>query len=500
MPKTSTVPRKPPAAPATLAVVDLGSNSFRLEVGRVEGDQIFRLDTWRETIRIGAGMDENGRLTTVARRAALACLTRFRERLSGLHPSAVRAVATNTFRVATNAATFLPQAEAALGFPIDVIAGHEEARLIYLGVAHVLPPSATPRLVIDIGGGSTEFIIGQGLTPERLESLKLGCVNLSQRFFPGGTLRADAFLAAETHARAEIEAIAREFGREHWHEAYASSGTALALAAILEENGLSAGGITPDGLARLRKRMVGAGHMGRLALEGIKPERAPVLPGGFAIMSAAMAELSVPRINPVGGALRLGVLYDLLGRTGERDSRLVTVERFLERYHVDRAHALRVGTLARALYLKAAPEADMVIAQRVEWAGLLHEIGYTVSHIGYHKHGAYILENADMPGFSAQEQRQLAVLVHGCRGGLSKMEPALRDADGIAQVLALRLAVLFHHARRAIDTPRIALKAGRKVEFGVSARWLARHPLTSHLLAMEHAEWAALGVPWRSPR
>ena len=170
MPNSTDVSRRVAASPATLAVVDLGSNSFRLEVGRVEGDQIFRLDTWRETIRFGAGMDEKGRLTSSARRAALACLTRFRERLSGLHPSAVRAVATNTFRVAKNAATFLPQAEAALGFPIDVIAGHEEARLIYLGVAHVLPPSAAPRLVIDIGGGSTEFIIGSGLVPERLPS------------------------------------------------------------------------------------------------------------------------------------------------------------------------------------------------------------------------------------------------------------------------------------------------------------------------------------------
>ena len=493
------VPRKASAAAATLAVVDLGSNSFRLEVGRVEGDQIFRLDTWRETIRFGAGMDDKGRLTSVARRAALACLTRFRERLSGLHPSAVRAVATNTFRVAKNAATFLPQAEAALGFPIDVIGGHEEARLIYLGVAHVLPSSIAPRLVIDIGGGSTEFIIGSGLTPERLESLKLGCVDVSQRFFPGGVLRADAFVAAETHARAEIEAIAREFGREHWTEGYASSGTALALAAILEENGLSAGGITPDGLARLRKRMVGAGHMARLTLDGVKPERAPVLPGGFAIMSAAMAELSVPRLNPVGGALRLGVLYDLLGRTGQRDSRVVTVERFLERYHVDRPHAARVSAMARALYMKSAPQPDNAVAQRVEWAGLLHEIGYTVSHIGYHKHGAYILENADMPGFSAQEQRRLAVLVHGCRGGLSKMEPILHNADTIAQVLALRLAVLFHHARRAIDSPRVTLKSGRIIHFGVSARWLQRHPLTSHLLAKEREEWVALGVRWRSP-
>ncbi len=499
MPVPAKRSRQAPAAPATLAVVDLGSNSFRLEIGRVEGDQIFRLDTWRETIRFGAGIDENGRLTTLARRTALACLTRFRERLSGLHPSAVRAVATNTFRVAKNAAAFLPQAEAALGFPIDVIAGHEEARLIYLGVAHVLPPSPAPRLVIDIGGGSTEFIIGRNLVPERLESLKLGCVNVSRRFFPDGQLRADQFAAAETHARAEIEAIAQEFGREHWQEAYASSGTALALAAILEENGLSAGGITPQGLARLRKRMVGASRLSRLDLAGLNPERAPVLPGGFAIMAAAMAELTVPRLNPVGGALRLGVLYDLLGRTGKGDSRVVTIEHFLDRYHIDRAHAQRVAAMARALYLKGSPRPDPIVAQRVEWAGLMHEIGYTVSHIGYHKHGAYILENADMPGFSAQEQRQLAVLVHGCRGGLSKMEPALHDADMIAQVLALRLAVLFHHARRPIDTPRIAIQSGRTVKFGISARWLSRHPLTLHLLIKEREEWTALGVRWRSP-
>ena len=178
-----------PPAPATLAVVDLGSNSFRLEIGRVEGDQIYRLDTWRETLRIGAAIDTGGRLTPEARKATLACLARFAERLRGLHPSAVRVVATNTFRVATNAAKFLPRAERVLGYPIDVITGHEEARLIYMGVAHVLPPSDEPRLVIDIGGGSTEFVIGRGLAPERLESLKIGCVGVSQRFFPGARFR-----------------------------------------------------------------------------------------------------------------------------------------------------------------------------------------------------------------------------------------------------------------------------------------------------------------------
>ena len=499
MPRALSRLLKQPFRPATLAVVDLGSNSFRLEVGRVEGDQIFRLDTWRETIRFGAGIDEKGNLTVQARRAALACLTRFHERLSGLHPSAVRTVATNTFRIARNAAEFLPQAEAALGFPIDIIGGHEEARLIYLGVAHVLPASGKPRLVIDIGGGSTEFIIGRHMTPERLESLKLGCVSMSARFFGDGSLRAEAFAAAETHARAEIEAIARAFGREHWHEAFASSGTALALAAILEENGLSAGGITPDGLARLRKRMIGAGRMSRLQLAGVKPERAPVLAGGFAIMAAAIAELDVPRINPVGGALRLGVLYDLLGRTVKRDSRAVTVGSMLERYHIDRPHAARVAAMAKDLYLKSSAAPDPETAQRVEWAGLLHEIGFTVSHLSFHKHGAYILENADMPGFSAQDQRNLALLVLGCRGGLSKMADLLADRDAIAQILALRLAVLFHHARRAIDPPRIALKCARTIRFGIAKRWLAAHPLTSHLLDVEREEWADLGFPWRAP-
>jgi exopolyphosphatase/guanosine-5'-triphosphate,3'-diphosphate pyrophosphatase len=487
-----------PAHPAhTLAVVDLGSNSFRLEIGRVEGEQIFRLDTWRETLRVGAGIDGNGRLTQAAQRAALACLARFGERLRGLHPSAVRAVATNTFRVARNADAFLPKAERTLGFPIDVISGHEEARLIWLGVAHVLPASPARRLVIDIGGGSTEFIVGRGLEPERLESLKIGCVGMTQRFFADGDLDAKAFAAAETHARAEIEAIASAFARSSWSEAYASSGTALALAEILESNGLSSGGITPEGLARLRKRMIGAADVSRLQLAGLKPERAPVLAGGLAVMQAALRELRVERINPVGGALRLGVLYDLLGRTSHQDSRVATVERFLERYRIDREHAQRVAAMAKSLYLRAAAHADQTSAQHVEWAGLLHEIGFSVSHIGFHKHGAYILEHADMPGFSAGEQQRLALLVLGCRGSLDKVADALHDADTRAQIFALRLAVLLHHARRPIEAPRIELSIDRTIRCRLPARWLAARPLTAHLLRKELAGWTAAGYAIR---
>ena len=483
-----------------LAVVDLGSNSFRLEIGRVEGGQIYQLDTWRETLRIAAGLDASGRLKPAAMDAALACLARFRERLSGLHPAAVRVVATNTFRVARNAREFQARAERAIGFPIDVISGHEEGRLTFLGVARELPRSSEPRLVIDIGGGSTEFIIGRGLEPERLESLTIGCVGMTQRFFADGTITGAALDAAETVARAEIEAIASAFGAPHWREAYASSGTALALADILQQNGFSDRGITPAGLARLRRRMLDAGHYSRLRLHALKGERAPVLAGGLAIMTAAVDELHVARIDPIGGALRLGVLYDLLGRAADEDARAATVERFIDRYRIDREQASRVSELAVALYRRTAKAADPMAVQLLGWAARLHEAGMSVSHTGFHKHGAYILQNADMPGFSAGEQGQLALLVYGCRGGLAKLEGSLADAEIRAAVLAMRLAVLFHHARTMIAAPRIQLAVGKRIQIAVSPRWLAAHPLTDYLLAKERSQWEALGYPWRVGR
>lgn len=494
------MPRRRPPAARTLAVIDMGSNSFRLEIGRVEGRQIYRLDTLRESLRVGAAIDARGRIRPSAQRAALACLARFGERLRGLHPSAVRAVATNTFRIAANAATFLPAAERALGFPIDVINGHEEARLIYHGVAHVLPAGNEPRLVMDIGGGSTEFIIGRGFVPERLESLQLGCVSLTQRFFADGRLTTAAFSAAVTVARTEIESIAREFTAAHWRTAYASSGTALALAEILEQNGFSPAGITPTGLARLRKAMVQAGQVRRLTLATLTPDRAPVLAGGLAIMTAALAELDVERIDPVGGALRLGVLYDLLGRTDAEDARKITVQQFGQRYRTDHEHARRVADLAVALYRKAVPRPNAPALQLLEWAALLHEIGMSVSHAGFHRHGAYILENADMPGFSAREQRDLATLVLGCRGGLGKMATALQDPERRARLLALRLAVLFHHGRRPIDLPALTLAVSNRIRIGLPARWRHAHPLTGHLLDAERAEWEAQGYRWVAAR
>ncbi|MBS0320153.1 MAG: Ppx/GppA family phosphatase [Proteobacteria bacterium] len=497
MPCTPSVKRSSRPPPSTLAVVDMGSNSFRMEVGRVEGRQIFPLDTWRETLRMGGSLDAKGRINVAAQRAALACLARFGERLRGLHPGAVRAVATNTFRVATNAPEFLAKAERALGFRIDVISGVEEARLIYVGVAHLLPDHEETRLVIDIGGGSTEFIVGRGLDALKLESLRLGCVSCSQRFFGSGKLSAAAFITAETYAAAEIEPIAREFGRKAWSAAYASSGTALALAAILEGNGMSSGGITPEGLRALRARMIVAGHIDRLELVGLKDDRRPVLAGGTAIMTAALAVLGGKRIDPVGGALRLGVMVDMLGRAEARDVRVATIEQFMQRYRVDDTHARRVGDLAEALYRRAVARPSPESLLRVRWAALLHEIGLTVAHESFHRHGAYILEHADMPGFSAREQKALSLLVLACRGKLAKVAPLVADADWRAQILALRLAVLFHHARSPLVAPRLTLRMQPRITVKVPAAWLKRHPLTTWLLAQEREQWRRVGFPWR---
>ena len=331
---------------STLSAVDLGSNSFRLELGRVVDDQIYPLDSLREPVRLAAGLTPDKRLTEEAQQRALKALACFGERLRGLPPEAVRAVGTNTLRMAKNAKDFLTRAEAALGSPIEVVAGREEARLIYLGVAHSLPVTRDRRLVVDIGGGSTEFIIGSGFRPRQLESLYMGSVNWSLRFFPGGKISKSALKQAELAAHVELETIAREFSAGHWEAAVGSSGTARTLGEILQMRGWSDGGLTANGLEQLRAELIKAGDVGRLEFPGLRPDRIPVLPGGFAIMSAIFSELEVPRMELATGAMRQGILYDLLGRFHHHDMRDATVAQFMKRYHVDSRQAQRVEVLA----------------------------------------------------------------------------------------------------------------------------------------------------------
>jgi exopolyphosphatase/guanosine-5'-triphosphate,3'-diphosphate pyrophosphatase len=483
---------------ANVAAVDLGSNSFRLQVARVVDDQLYMLDSLKDTVRLGAGLDEDNYLDQDTCNRALASLGRFGERLRGLPHGAVRAVGTNTFRVAKNAREFLQQAEAALGFPIEIIAGREEARLIYLGVSHGMPASNDKRLVVDIGGGSTEFIIGTSLKPQQMESLYMGCVSYSQRYFPHGKISKSALQQADLAARSELQSICGEFSAAHWQEAVGSSGTAKALADILQLNGYSENGITPAGLAKLRDAMLKAGDCNKLQLAGLRPDRMPVLAGGFAIMAAIFSELDIDSMTVSDNALREGVLYDLLGRFHSQDMRESTVSQFMRRYHVDQLQAGHVGQLAINLLhqLAAAQSLDLDSAlQRLSWAARLHEIGLSIAHSGFHKHSAYIIEHADMPGFSKKEQEQLSRLALAQRGSLNKVAQLSPDNEAWAQIMALRLAVLFYRSRMDVVLPQIRLERhGAGFELGISKGWLARNPLTETALENEAREWKSVGM------
>jgi exopolyphosphatase/guanosine-5'-triphosphate,3'-diphosphate pyrophosphatase len=479
-----------------LAAVDLGSNSFRLQIARVEGDQLYMLDNLREPVRLAAGLTNDKRLNKEAQQRALACLQRFGERLRGLPRKAVRAVGTNSLRVAKNAPEFLQQAEAALGFPIEVIAGREEARLIYLGVAQALPQSDSRRMVMDIGGGSTEFIIGRGLEPLRLESLYMGCVSFTQRYFPDGKIAKANLKQAELAARTELQTIVAEFAAGHWEIALGSSGTARVLCDILEQNGLSAGGITRDGLEQLRTLLLRAGEAEKLGLQGLKADRIPVLAGGFAIMYAAFCELGIAQMQPALGALREGVLYDLLGRFHDRDQRNVTVQQFMRRYHVDARQASRVAHLAYQLavqFIGVEPGEDAL--RQLGWAASLHEIGISVAHTGYHKHTAYILANADMPGFSRKEQARLSQLTLAHRGSLEKMRGQMGAPENVALTMALRLGALFYRNRSDAALPVMqGACSGGKFRLALAPGWLAQNPLTDTALQEEARQWKTLDI------
>jgi exopolyphosphatase/guanosine-5'-triphosphate,3'-diphosphate pyrophosphatase len=481
-----------------LAAVDLGSNSFRLQIARVEGDQIYMLDGLREPVRLAAGLTAEKQLDAEAQQRALAALERFGERLRGLPREAVRAVGTNSLRVAKNAVEFISRAECALGFPIEVIAGLEEARLIYLGVAHGMPQTKDNLLVVDIGGGSTEFIIGNGLTPLKLESLYMGSVSFSKRFFPDGKINKQNLKQAELAARIELQIIATDY-RGQWGHALGSSGTAKALNEILLLNGYSQNGITREGLEKLRAHLLKAGNVQKLDLQGVRPDRTPALPGGFAIMYATFCELGIEKMQPALGALREGVLYDLWGRFHDNDIRDVTVRQFMQRYRVDIKQAARVQKLAQLFAQQfLGDEIDETALHAFARTASLHEIGISVAHSGYHKHTAYILANADMPGFSKKEQERLSLLALAQRGNLNKLQGLLKDTEEYALAMSLRLAVLFCRNRSDSELPDLYGRfTGTQFHFSIDKDWLSQNLLTKTALQEEIKQWKTLGVMMR---
>jgi exopolyphosphatase/guanosine-5'-triphosphate,3'-diphosphate pyrophosphatase len=484
-----------------LAAVDLGSNSFRLEIGRHEAGQILRSEYIKETVRQGNGLDESRNLTPEAMQRGWECLARFAERLKGFEAWQVRAVATQTLREARNREAFLAQGNRILGFPIDVIPGREEARLIYEGVARLLPQSGERRLVVDIGGRSTELIIGQQFEAQVVESYRLGSVAWSMRYFARGEFTPQAFRDAEVAAMAVLEEAADRYAPSAWDAAYGSSGTVGAVGdLLLAERGDRA--VDLEGLDWLRTCLINAGSADRVRLEGLKDDRRAVIGGGISILRALFELLHIERMQPAEGALRHGVLHGLLDPAhGNADVRATTVQRMAFKFGVDASQARRVEAAATQLLSQlGSPQRDGPELERrraeLRWAAQLHEIGTAISHSDCHKHGAYILDHADVMGFAQAELHRLGLLVLGHRGKLTKIEVDFADEAFVHQLMALRLAVILCHARRDPDLGSLRLRGeSHQASLRVDQAWADAHPQSAHLLRQEVVAWAK--TPYR---
>ena len=488
-----------------LAAVDLGSNSFHMVIGREVAGQVALVDRLRDPVRLGAGLGDRGVLSKDTVERALASLERFRQRLIEIPADRVRAVGTHTFRHAKKPKNLLERCGEVLGIPIEILPGPEEARLIYLGVAHALGEESGRRLVVDIGGGSTECVLGEGFTPHLTDSFGMGCVSFSRRFFADGRLTSKAFSEAETAARVELEPVQRGYADSKWNEAVGSSGTIRAVELLIQQLGLD-DALTFQGVKKLRKELLRFKNIADLQLPGLAPERAPVLPGGLAILKGLMRSFGIQRMQTSRAALREGVLYDLLGRIRREDVRDHTIRVLSERYHVDQRQAQRVERTAHALLDQVHAAWGLPLQRSREllsWAAQLHEVGLAVAYSGHHRHGAYLLANSSMSGFSRDEKERLAALVRYHRRKLST-DPfdELPGDEGtylLNLCVLLRLAVLLHRARSPRRQDRFTL-GGRPAAFEIvfPDGWLAEHSLLSADLEAESLALAQVGIQLRA--
>ena len=473
--------------PEIVAAIDLGSNSFHMIVARLEeSGTLSVIDRLRESVRLGGGLDAKKIISEEAQQRAFECLETFAQRIRDLPNSAVRIAGTNTLRVAKNSKEFVEKAEAILDHPIEIIEGREEARLIYLGVAHGLALGEGKRLVVDIGGGSTEFIIGQGMNPIRRESLYTGCVSSSRRFFEDGKITSKAMKAAELASLLTLLPHVRSFTAGNWDEAIGCSGTIKAIGNIVHDEGWCLDGITYKSLKKLRAALIKQKYIEQLNLAGLSENRKPVIAGGLAVLLAIFKALNIEHMQVSDQSMREGLLYDLVGRITHHDVRDATIEAYISRWGVDLEQAQRVTATVERLCSKACEHDTEEVEQvkpLVKWASMLHEIGLQVSHNNYHKHGAYILTNADMQGFSRQEQALLAALVLAHRSKFRTdafkqlMKPFVKA--GQQMCILLRLAVLLHRERTDLPVPEIDIKFdGNNIDLRFPDGWLDDHSMT----------------------
>ncbi len=481
-----------------IAALDLGSNSFHMVVGRLAEGEVRLQDSLSEKVQLAEGLDECRYITDGAMERALDCLARFAQRISGIPRGRVRVVGTNALRMARNARIFMARAEAVLGHDIQVVNGREEARLIYLGVAHALADDEGRRLVVDIGGGSTEVIIGERFEALETESLHMGCVSFTRRFFPDGGIDRERMRAAVTAARREALAIDAVYRASGWSLPVGASGTVKAIARVCERQGWSTSGITRSGLEAIEAQVIEAGHVDRIKLKGLSADRAPIFAAGLAILRGLFEQFELEEMAVSTGALREGLLYDLLGRFQHEDVRERSVVAMMRRYGVDPEQGRRVADTAEQLRraVAGAWHLDEDYVDCLRWAGQLHELGLAISHSQFHKHGAYLLTYSDMPGFSREEQQALAFLVRGHRRklplSLLAEQPEEDQTRLLRLCLLLRLAVRLHHARcDGVPEGLTPRGQGQRLQLAFPENWLADHPLTRANLEEEQGYWRA---------
>ena len=484
-----------------IAAIDIGSNSFHLIIARLEHGEPRTIDRLRDNVRMAAGLRANGSLSSDCRSAAMECLARFGQRIATIPSSHVRVVATNSIRRLAAPQHFLSEAEAVLGHPVNVVSGHEEARLIFLGVTHGLPLSDERRLVIDIGGGSTEFIIGHGLTPLHTQSVQAGCIASTQRFFSDVKLTKKRWKQAKDGIRLLLQPFAKDYRKTGWGTAYGSSGSANAIHAMVRAMALSDHGITKESLDILRETLLAQGRINTLKLPGLTAERAPVIAGALVILETAFDTLGIEQLYTSDNSMREGMLWDLIGHTQATDPRTISVNALAKRYHVDEAQTDRVLDTALMLFDQIASSWKLSTESRkwLSWAAKLHEIGLAIAHTQYHHHGFYILRHADLSGFSSQEQQLLATLVATHRRKPDKATFAMLPLRyrQIARYMAavLRLATLLRRSRHDASLPPIRLVAkSQNIELHVPAAWLKQHPLTASDLQHEVSCYTELGL------
>ena len=480
-----------------IAAIDLGSNSFHMVLAKADHSEIRILERQGEKVQLAAGIDDQRMLSEEAMQRGLDCLGRFGQLIQGLPHGAVRIVGTNALREARNRGEFIRRAEAVLGHPVEVISGREEARLIYLGVSHTIANTPGKRLVADIGGGSTEFIVGQQFEPLLRESLQMGCVSYTQRYFRDGKITPARYAQAYTAARLELMSIEQGLQRLGWQEAVGASGTIRAIGLAIKAGGLGNGEINVEGLAWVKRKVFKLGDAEKLDIDGIKPDRRQIFPAGLAIAEAIFDALDLQRMTHSEGALREGVLYDLLGRHQHEDVRERTLGSLMERYHVDQKQAARVETKALQALEKVAVAwglEEESHSDLLQWAARVHEIGLDIAHYHYHKHGAYLIEHSDLAGFSRQDQLMLALLVRGHRRNIPRDRFAEFGDEGVKLLrlcILLRFAILVHHIRGTQEMPRVQLQAGpNSLDLTFPDGWLEANPLTQADFDQE-AEWLA---------